>query len=351
MRPNEVYAALDGLLETRRPAYIWGPPGVGKSALVHRLAKARGLRVLDLRAVLLDPVDLRGLPTVSGTKKGERVAEWCPPSFLPLKGKVNGPGIIFADELAQAAPLVQASFMQGILDHRIGEAELDPSWVWIAASNRQEDRAGAHRVISPLLNRFIHLDLEVSTDDWVQWALEKGIDGRVRAFIRFSPTSLHDFDPNSTEKAFPTPRSWEFVSDVLPRLAPNLRHAVLAGCVGAATAAKFAAFVKHAEELPNVDDILAAPKTYKVPTSPDVLYALSGALVDRVVAARSPEGDKDAKRAAAEDKVYTAVAEFVQRLPLEYATLTVKDAGQASTRFYRNQTAKKWMFDNRMDLV
>jgi hypothetical protein len=180
------------------------------------VAKSLELEVLDLRAVLLDPVDLRGLPVPNGD-----TVHWKPPSFLPIKGKMGGrKGLIFADELAQAAPLVQAAFLQGILDHRIGETELDPGWVWVAASNRQEDRAGTHRMITPLLNRFIHLDLDVSFEDWQDWALMANIDVNVRSYLHWTrhkgESQLFQFDPSAQKRAFPTPRSWHFVSDIMP---------------------------------------------------------------------------------------------------------------------------------------
>jgi len=343
MRPAEVSAALETLIKAHQPAYIWGPPGVGKSANVHAAAKKLGLKVLDLRAVLMDPVDLRGLPTVSGTKRGEKVAEWCPPAFLPLKGKVSEPGIIFADELAQAAPLVQASFLQGVLDHRIGEAELDPSWTWVAASNRQEDRAGAHRLISPLLNRFVHLDLDVHSDDWNEWAIGRGIHHGVRSFLRFCPAKLHCFDANSADRAFPTPRSWEFVSNIIGDLPVNLRLPVIGGTIGHGAAAEFIAHLKLAEELPDMAEVLRSPKTHKLYKDASVQYALSGALVDR---ARMAADDK-----ATEAKVLEAIGEYVARMPLEFATLTVKDAGLANNKFYRAEPVTKWMHAHKNDLL
>src|ERR1700722_18655202 len=142
MKPTDVVAALNGLLPTKRPIYLWGPPGVGKSSIVAQAAKALSLRLVDVRATLLDPVDLRGVPRITGT-----VTQWCPPIFLPT----DGAGVLFLDELAQAPPLVQSACLQLVLDRRIGEYELPPDWVVVASSNRAEDRAGTHRLISPLL--------------------------------------------------------------------------------------------------------------------------------------------------------------------------------------------------------
>ena len=181
MRPTELVRALAALIPIKRPLYLWGQPGIGKSSLVRQAADASHLSLVDVRATLLDPVDLRGLPSVArGT------AVWNPPDFLPKGGN----GLLFLDELAQAPPLVQAACLQLTLDRRLGEYELPEGWSVIAASNRSEDRAGTHRLITPLLNRFVHLDLEVSADDWQAWAVTANIATEARAFLRFRPGSI-----------------------------------------------------------------------------------------------------------------------------------------------------------------
>src|SRR4051794_31474279 len=244
MRPTDITRALAALIPTRRPIYLWGSPGVGKSSLVRQAAESLSLDLVDVRATLLDPVDLRGLPRIDGD-----TAIWLPPAFLPRFGE----GVLFLDELAQAAPLVQSACLQLTLDRRIGEYELPNGWSVVAASNRSEDRAGTHRLISPLLNRFVHLDLEVSPEDWQRWAVTAGVAPEVRAFLQYRPALLAQFDPSANPRAFPTPRSWQFVSDVLPRTADDLLHPVVAGCVGDGAAAEFLGFLRLYRELPDLD--------------------------------------------------------------------------------------------------
>jgi MoxR-like ATPase len=234
MSPSDLSAALTALLPTKRPIYVWGPPGCSKSSVVRQTAQALGLALVDLRATLLDPVDLRGLPTVTA---GRTV--WCPPEFLPR----SGTGVLFLDELAQAVPTVQTALLQLTLDRRLGEYELPEGWTVVAASNRAEDRAGTHRLISPLLNRFVHVDCDVSADDWQAWALTAGVAPEVRAFLRFRPALLFQFEPATNPRAFPTPRSWQFVSDVLRHAPALLLQRVVSGCVGEGPAAEFAAFL------------------------------------------------------------------------------------------------------------
>ena len=317
MKPTDVSTALQQLIPTRQPIYLHGPPGVGKSSLVKQAAKELDLQVCDLRAVLLDPVDLRGLPSIDTTAGAHyRRVEWCPPAFLPRDRETPGDtkGVLFLDELAQAPPLVQAGCLQLTLDRRIGEYELPPNWTVVAASNRQEDRAGAHKLITPLLNRFIHLDVEVSHDDWHAWAIHNGIAPEIRSFLKWRPPLLWHFDPSSGARAFPTPRSWDFVNTALPAVAScdlAIQHSVVAGCVGEGPAAEFMGFVQTYRDLPDIDQVLSAPTTVSVPKEPAVLYALSGAIVERC---RPQDG-----------KVLDNAATYSGRMPAEFAVLTAKD--------------------------
>jgi len=319
MKPSDVARALAALVPTRRPVYLWGPPGAGKSSLVRQAAGQLGRDLVDVRATLLDPVDLRGLPRVTND-----TAVWCPPAFLPRSGE----GVLFLDELAQAAPLVQAACLQLTLDRKVGEYELPDGWTVVAASNRAEDRAGTHRLITPLLNRFVHLDLDVSPDDLQGWAAAAGVGPEVRAFLRYRPGLLSRVDPAAGERAFPTPRAWQFVSDVLPGAPAELLHPVVAGCVGDGPAAEFVGFLRLYRELPDLDAVLARPDAAPVPREPAVLYALVGALVERCRSDQAP------------------LAQFVQyalRLPEEFAVLALRDALAVNPRLVALPAVQQWI--------
>jgi len=88
-----------------------------------------------------------------------------------------------------------------------------------------------------LASRLVHLDFEPDLEDWLAWAEGAGIDPRLRAFLRFRPRLLHAHDPASSEKAFPSPRSWEFASRILAaRPHTEAFSALLRGTVGEAAA-------------------------------------------------------------------------------------------------------------------
>jgi len=319
MRASQLSLALAVLIPTGRPVYLWGSPGVGKSSLVKQAASSLGLGLVDVRATLLDPVDLRGLPRLDGDQ-----AVWCPPAFLPRAGN----GVLFLDELAQAAPLVQAACLQLTLDRRVGEYELPDGWSVVAASNRSEDRAGTHRLISPLLNRFVHLDLQVSSEDWQAWAVINGIVPEVRAFLNYRPALLSQFDVTSNPRAFPTPRSWQFVSDVISRTPNELLHPVAAGCVGEGPAAEFLGFLRLYRELPDLDQVLAKPDTSPVPREPAILYALVGALVERCRSTTTSLGN---------------FVSYAMRLPDEFTLLALRDSLAIQPKLAGLASVQKWI--------
>lgn len=325
MTPSQVVSALQTLIAIRQPVFLWGAPGVGKSQVVSQIAEREGYALRDIRAVLLDPVDLRGLPRL--TDQGTAV--WCPPAFLP--GPSDPPrGIVFLDELNAAPPLVQAACYQLILDRAIGEYRLPEGWAIVAAGNREKDKAVSYRMPSALANRMVHLEFETSLDDWLAWAQRSGIRPEVCAFLRFRPKLLHDFDPQRPEKAFASPRSWEFVSRILDA-GPDtaVEYELLQGTVGAGGAAEFMGFLSVWRELPTVDSILDAPDAAAVPEEPAALYAMCEALSLR-----------------AGTETMDALIAYAERLPSEFGVLLMRDAVCQNTAVVHTPAFARWARKN-----
>src|SRR5262249_11413548 len=142
MKASAISVALRTLVAAKQPVFIWGGPGIGKSAIVRELADDLNTSLQDIRALLLDPVDLRGLPFLGADGR----SKWAPHEFLP--GEVSG--ILFRDELNAAPAMVQASCYQLVLDRKLGEYTLPDGWAIVAAGNRDCDRAVTTRMPSPL---------------------------------------------------------------------------------------------------------------------------------------------------------------------------------------------------------
>lgn len=326
MKPSQIKQALIHLTEQQRPAFIWGPPGVGKSDVVRDVAEHRKVELRDVRLSLMDPTDLKGLPSI-----GVKTVKWIAPDFLPTKGK----GILFLDELVSAPQSVQAASYQLILNRRIGDYELPEGWSVLAAGNRAGDRAVVHAMPSALANRFVHIDFDVDPDDWGLWAAQHGVSDLTRGFIRFRPDLLHKFDPATNPRAFPTPRSWVFCDNVIQSgLAADTELELLRGTVGEGAAIEFIAHIKMAKDLPTVDEILVNPDRAPVPSSPASKYAICTAL------------DKKANKST-----IGRLLTYVERLEREYQVVFMRAAGAINREILQTKEGVKWLTDNQEVLI
>jgi hypothetical protein len=303
MKASAIAEALGVLVTARQPVFVWGGPGIGKSAVVKQLAEALKIPLQDVRALLLDPVDLRGLPFLGSDGR----SKWATPDFLPQ----DGAGILFLDELNAAPAMVQGSCYQLVLDRKLGEYTLPEGWAIIAAGNRDSDRGATTRMPTPLRNRFVHLEFEVDVQEWCEWAIQAAIRPEVIAFLRFRPELLSAFDRDAN--AFPSPRSWEFVSHILDSLDsksnPAIEHEVIAGAVGVGAATEFSAFLRMFRELPNMDAILLNPTQEPVPENAAAQYAVASALAR-----------------CASDTNFDRICLYLNRLPTEFRVLCVREA-------------------------
>lgn len=257
IRPSELRNVLPRFIKRRRPALLWGPPGVGKSDIIRAVGEELGRKVIDIRLSQMDPTDLRGIPF-----RDETGMRWSAPAILPrnIAGEENA--IVFLDEINTAPQSVQAAAYQLILDRRLGEYVLPDNVSIIAAGNRDTDKGATHKMPTPLLNRFIHLEIDVSFDDWQEWAVLHDIHPDVIGFLTSNKDHLFKFDTKSSEKAFPTPRSWTFVSEMLDTsLSDRLQSAIVGGAVGEGVATEFMAHRRVAARMPKPEDVLAGKVT------------------------------------------------------------------------------------------
>lgn len=280
LTPATLFKVLKTLVEARRPTILWGPPGVAKSAVARQVADALGYIYIDVRALLLDPVDLRGIPRVVQVTETEWVTRWAHPVFLPPTNSTEK-YLINLEELPSATPMVQAALYQLVLDRACGEYILPEGAALIACGNRESDRGVAHRMPTPLASRFVHLEVGVDWKEWLRWASGHDIATEVLSFIMFRPDLLHQFDPQSKELTFPCPRTWEFVSDIVKAAHPDPMEArtMFRGTVGEGAAVEFAAFLNVCRDIPSPYTILNDP--HSAPTlekNPSALIALCGSL-------------------------------------------------------------------------
>ena len=304
-------------LRTMPSVMLWGPPGVGKSQAVRQLAKAIGqatgkrTAVTDVRLLLFNPIDLRGIPTANANKT---LAIWLKPQIFQMDESDDAVNILFLDEISAAPQSVQAAAYQITLDRVVGEHRLPVNCIVIAAGNRTTDKSVAFKMPKALANRLLHIEVEPSFSSWKEWAVKNGVNDKVIGFLSFRQNYLMGFDTASDDLAFATPRSWEMVSSLLNHVRDDVNavYPLIAGLVGTGMAVELRAWAQVYRQLPDIGDIFDG-RMPPVPSNTDALYALTSAMT-----AYARKHSKDMKRIANSIR-------YANRLPPDFSVMLMKD--------------------------
>lgn len=310
MKPSELRTLLAHTIPVGLPILITGAPGIGKSDIVDQARRDAGAHLILSHPAVADPTDVKGMPWVL-----DGHATFLPFGELSRAISATERTVWFLDDLGQASPAVQASYMQLLLARRVNGHALPDCVTFIAATNRRTDRAGVTGILEPVKSRFgAIVELQADLNEWSAWAIDHNMPPELIAFLRFKPDLLSNFQATADLVNSPSPRTWSHVARLLALDLPeSVRTIAMAGAVGEGAALEFAAFLALYATLPSIDQILIDPNSVPVPDKPATLYALAGALAHR-----------------ATDQNFGRVAQYIDRMVQaghgEFGVLTIRDA-------------------------
>lgn len=332
MKASNIGLMVKEFYKIRKPLFIHGPVGAGKSEVVRQSAEDLSLPVIDVRLSQLDPVDLRGIPVVTGNE-----TDWKTPKFLPK----HGAGILFFDEANSAPQSIQAAMYQLVLDRKLGDYHLPEGWNVVLAGNRGVDRSIVHRMGDALKNRMGHVELTLDLDDWCGIALKRDFHHAVIAFNRFKPSALHYMGQTGTtdadnaqrqamseQMALNTPRSWELLSTFLknsPGYPGDVEGEMINGIVGESTGSMFQGYLRVYRKLQTPEEIMLAPEKAKVTDDPGVLYATMTGLASRATEAN-----------------FETIMKYVARCPADFQVLCLKDCLARNRQLLTTAVFNQW---------
>jgi hypothetical protein len=261
------------------PTIAIGPPGIGKTRVIQQLAKELGFHLVESILSIKEPTDVSGIPHVGLEGKYFE----CVPERIYYEASTEipdgPPTIMFFDDLPVAHPQVQAAFFKVVDERKVGSIRFRDNVKIVAAGNRQGDAAYAHDIPTALANRFSWQKIKACDKAWLAWATGPArIHASVVAYImKQGITDLSNFNPNSGEKAFASPRTWEMVSkhlNVYERKNKAVDQRDLAGLIGQGIALKFKAFIDYGREAVPIEEIIKDPEGARVPQKKelDCLY-------------------------------------------------------------------------------
>jgi hypothetical protein len=309
------------MFKAKEPVLIVGSPGVGKTDCVRDACDVVGADLIVCHPVVDDATDYKGMPWVAQTPEGPQ-AGFVPFGMLNRLINADQLTVVFFDDMGQAVPMVQAAAAQLLLARHINGHKISDHVVFVAATNRRQDKAGVQGMISMLADRFtVVLNKDFDLEDFVAWGLSHNMPGALLAFARFRPALLNQFDANRDMQKSSTPRSVAGLGRLINM--DITEYEVWEGAVGREFATEFTAFWRTWLDLPSREEIYLNPDTAAVPTKPDVLYATMGMLSH-----------------GATPSNFEATVRYLNRCPGEFAMMCFKDAGHKNRKL---TTTKAWI--------
>lgn len=327
MKPSQLSDFLHFAINNKMPILIKGKPGIGKSDIVSQACAKANAHLIISHPVVSDPTDYKGMPFIS---KDGNSAHFMPFGELVQLIEAKEPTVFFLDDLGQAPASVQAAVMQLLLSRRINGHQVSEYVSFVAATNRREDKAGVQGILEPVKSRFASIvELEVDHTDWVKWAIQNDMPIELIGFVKFRPKYLEAWEPSKDITNTPSPRTITYIGRMQNAGLNDNLNEVFTGAAGSAFASEYVGFLKVFQNLPNIDNIILSPDTVKVPTQPDVLYALSSALGARI--------NKDNAG---------AIIKYLNRIDAqEFAVATIKDAIIRDESVTQCKAMVNWMAD------
>lgn len=314
--------AFAATIKANVPTLLWGPPGVGKTAIVEAMGREAGFDVETVIGSVREPADFLGMPMEGKDDHGDPTTVYAPVSWATRLGS-SDKGLLFLDELTTAAPSTMKAMLRVMQEREVGEYKLPDSVVIVAAANPPDIAVDGWELSAPIANRMCHMDWHVGIDAWMDGFMDgfatppsisindltgPGKDedvartrGLVAAFLRHRPDLLSacPTDPEVAGKGWPSPRSWTNAAAILANLRSGDDDAqllVLKGCVGDGAATEFLAWIA-VSDLAAPDDVMNDPSIVNWKRErPDRLFAL----ITSVTALATMRDSKDAYTAAFE---------------------------------------------------
>lgn len=207
----------------QRPIFLYGVPGIGKTAVIQQIASEMGIGLITYSMTHHTRQSALGLPMIVHKKYSTAefdISEYTMSEIIASVYEYMDKtglkeGILFLDEVNCVSETLAPSMLQFLQYKMFGKHYLPEGWVIVTAGNPPEFNRSVNDFDIATLDRLKFIRITPDYAVWKKYALLNKVHGSIISFLDSKPQSFFKVENTVDGKRFVTPRGWENLSNAI----------------------------------------------------------------------------------------------------------------------------------------
>lgn len=210
-------------VEKQRPAFLMGPPGIGKTAIMEQIAAEMGVGLLSYSMTHHTRQSALGLPFIVHKNYGGEECDVSEYTMSEIIASVYDlmdttdikEGILFLDEINCVSETLSPIMLQFLQYKVFGRHRVPDGWIVVTAGNPPEYNNSVREFDMATWDRLKRIDVEPEFDCWKEYAYKAGIHPAIMTYLEIKKANFYKVETTVDGKTFVTARGWEDLSRII----------------------------------------------------------------------------------------------------------------------------------------
>jgi AAA domain (dynein-related subfamily) len=259
MQIKDFKESLDYMFKAELTPFVWGHAGIGKTESIKQYAKEKGYKFFPFYlGTMSDSGDILGLAEFSDRGNGTKATNFAPPGWMLdmidyCNENPESGAVIFLDEFNRARRDIMQGMFSLALDKTFHTIKFPKNCHIVAAGNPPTDEYFTTDVNeTALMARFVHIKLEPSVQEWVEYAKKTDVDSNLIGFIQDQPNLLEEKHSEFQLKDFAIKvdrRAYSRLNKLFKLNTPqHLMESLMPGIIGLERTVAYKQFLKNIDK-------------------------------------------------------------------------------------------------------
>lgn len=210
-------------VESQRPVFLLGAPGIGKTAIMKQIAEELGVGLVSYSMTHHTRQSALGLPYITTKKYGNeeyQVSEYTMSEIIAsvydqIEETGIKEGILFLDEINCVSETLTPSMLQFLQFKTFGRHQIPEGWIVVTAGNPPEYNKSVKEFDIVTMDRLKLIKVEPEFDVWKEYGYLRNIHPSVLTYLEIKKNYFYLVETTINGKTFVTARGWEDLSRMI----------------------------------------------------------------------------------------------------------------------------------------